>query len=81
LATSIREEIFADIDIPDMVTVRMEGNLIVVGGKLGTLQKDLTKLPISVDIKDKKTGDKTSRYKEKGFGYYEYCKKYHSEYD
>jgi large subunit ribosomal protein L6 len=54
LATSIREEIFADIDIPEMVTVRMEGNLIVVGGKLGTLQKDLTKLPISVDIKDKK---------------------------
>jgi large subunit ribosomal protein L6 len=54
LATSIRQEIFADIDIPDMVTVRMEGNLIVVGGKLGTLQKDLTKLPISVDIKDKK---------------------------
>jgi large subunit ribosomal protein L6 len=54
LATSIREEIFADIDIPDMVTVRMEGNLIVVGGKLGTLQKDLTKLPISVDIKDNK---------------------------
>jgi large subunit ribosomal protein L6 len=54
LATSIREEIFADIDIPDMITVRMEGNLIVVGGKLGTLQKDLTKLPISVDIKDKK---------------------------
>lgn len=54
MATSIREEIFADIDIPDMITVRMEGNLIVVGGKLGTLQKDLTKLPISVDIKDKK---------------------------
>ena len=54
MATSIREEIFADIDIPEMVTVRMEGNLIVVGGKLGTLQKDLTKLPISVDIKDKK---------------------------
>jgi large subunit ribosomal protein L6 len=54
LATSIREEIFADIDIPDMVTVRMEGNLIVVGGKLGILQKDLTKLPISVEIKDKK---------------------------
>jgi large subunit ribosomal protein L6 len=54
LATSTREEIFAEIDIPDMVTVRMEGNLVVVGGKLGTLQKDLTKVPISVDIKDKK---------------------------
>jgi large subunit ribosomal protein L6 len=34
--------------------VRMDGNVIVVGGKLGTLQKDLTRLPISVDIKDKK---------------------------
>jgi large subunit ribosomal protein L6 len=37
-----------------MVTVKMDGNVIVVGGKLGTLQKDLTRLPISVDIKDKK---------------------------
>jgi large subunit ribosomal protein L6 len=51
---STSEDIFAEIDIPDMVTVRMDGNVIVVGGKLGTLQKDLTRLPISVDIKDKK---------------------------
>ena len=54
MATSTSEDIFAEIDIPDMVTVKMDGNVIVVGGKLGTLQKDLTRLPISVDIKDKK---------------------------
>jgi large subunit ribosomal protein L6 len=54
LVTSTSEDFFAEIDIPDMVTVKMDGNVIVVGGKLGTLQKDLTRLPISVDIKDKK---------------------------
>jgi large subunit ribosomal protein L6 len=54
LATSTRQEIFAEIDIPDTVTVRKEGNIVIVGGKLGTLQKDLTRLPISVELKDKK---------------------------
>ena len=54
MVTSTSEDFFAEIDIPDMVTVKMDGNVIVVGGKLGTLQKDLTRLPISVDIKDKK---------------------------
>jgi large subunit ribosomal protein L6 len=57
LATSIKEEeqeIFAEVDIPENVEVRMEGSTVIVGGKLGTLKKDLTKLPIAVDIKDKK---------------------------
>jgi large subunit ribosomal protein L6 len=56
LATSTRrqQEIFAEIDIPDRVNIRKEGNIIIVGGKLGTLQKDITRLPISVDIEDKK---------------------------
>jgi large subunit ribosomal protein L6 len=54
LATSTRQEIFAEIEIPDTVTVRKQGNIVIVGGKLGTLQKDLTRLPISVDLKDKK---------------------------
>ena len=54
MATSTRQEIFAEIEIPDTVTVRKQGNIVIVGGKLGTLQKDLTRLPISVDLKDKK---------------------------
>jgi large subunit ribosomal protein L6 len=54
LATSTKEEIFAEIEIPVNVTVRMEGNTFIVDGKLGTLRKDITKLPIAVDVKDKK---------------------------
>jgi large subunit ribosomal protein L6 len=54
LATSTKEEIFAEIEIPVNVNVRMEGNTFIVDGKLGTLRKDITKLPIAVDVKDKK---------------------------
>jgi len=54
LATSTKEEIFAEIDIPVNVNARMEGNTFIVDGKLGTLRKDITKLPIAVDVKDKK---------------------------
>ena len=54
MATSTKEEIFAELDLPVNVKVRMEGNTFIVDGKLGTLRKDITKLPISVDLKDKK---------------------------
>jgi large subunit ribosomal protein L6 len=55
LATSTKQEqISAEIDIPENVNVRMEGNTFIVAGKLGILHKDLTRLPIAVDIKDKK---------------------------
>jgi large subunit ribosomal protein L6 len=54
LATSTKEEIFAELDLPVNVKVRMEGNTFIVDGKLGTLRKDITKLPIAVDLKEKK---------------------------
>jgi large subunit ribosomal protein L6 len=54
LAMSTKQEIFAEIDIPINVKVRMEANTFIVDGKLGTLRKDITKLPIAVDVKDQK---------------------------
>ena len=54
MATSTKEEIFAELDLPANVKVRMEGNTFIVDGKLGTLRKDITKLPIAIDLKDKK---------------------------
>ena len=54
MAMSTKDEIFAEIDIPVNVKVRMEGNTFIVDGKLGTLRKDITRLPIAVDLKDKK---------------------------
>jgi large subunit ribosomal protein L6 len=49
-----KEEIFAAIDLPSAVTVTKEENTITVRGKLGTLKKDLTTLPATVSIEDKK---------------------------
>ncbi|HJT49618.1 MAG TPA: 50S ribosomal protein L6 [Nitrososphaeraceae archaeon] len=54
MATSTKQEIFAEIEIPENVKVRMEGNVFIVDGKLGSLRKDITKLPVAVDVKDKK---------------------------
>jgi large subunit ribosomal protein L6 len=55
LATSTKEqEIFAEIEVPENVKVTMEGNTFIVGGRLGSLQKDLTKIPVTIDIKDNK---------------------------
>jgi large subunit ribosomal protein L6 len=54
LATSTKQEIFAEIEIPVNVKVRMEGKIFIVDGRLGSLRKDITKLPIDLDVKDKK---------------------------
>lgn len=54
MATSTKQEIFAEIEIPENVKIRMEGNVFIVDGKLGSLRKDITKLPVAVDVKDKK---------------------------
>jgi large subunit ribosomal protein L6 len=39
-----------DVTIPSEVTVSKEDNYIKVSGKLGTLTRDLSKIPIKVDI-------------------------------
>lgn len=44
------EKMTVDVTIPSEVTVSKEENQIQVSGKLGTLTRDLSKIPIKVDI-------------------------------
>jgi ribosomal protein L6P/L9E len=44
------EKMSVDVTIPSEVTVSKEENHIQVSGKLGTLTRDLSKIPIKVDI-------------------------------
>jgi large subunit ribosomal protein L6 len=44
------EKLSVDLMIPSEVTVSKEENRIQVSGKLGTLKRDLSKIPIKVDI-------------------------------
>ncbi|MDQ3851358.1 MAG: 50S ribosomal protein L6 [Thermoproteota archaeon] len=54
MATSTEEEITAEVEAPASVTIRKEGNLIEVKGKLGKVKKDLTKLPATVIVEGNK---------------------------
>jgi large subunit ribosomal protein L6 len=44
------EKLTVDIEIPPKVTVSQEGNQIQVSGKFGILKKDLSKIPVGVDV-------------------------------
>jgi large subunit ribosomal protein L6 len=54
LVTSTEQEITAEVEAPASVTIRKEGNLIEVKGKLGKVKKDFTKLPATVTIEGNK---------------------------
>ena len=54
LATSIDQEITAQVEAPASVSIRKQDNLIEVKGKLGTVRKDFTKLPATVTVEGNK---------------------------
>jgi large subunit ribosomal protein L6 len=54
LATSIEQEITAEVEAPASVTIKKEGNVIQVKGTLGTVKKDFTKLPATVTVQGNK---------------------------
>lgn len=54
LATSIDQEITAQVEAPASVSIRKQDNLIEVKGKLGTVRKDFTKLPATVTVQGNK---------------------------
>jgi large subunit ribosomal protein L6 len=64
------------VSIPEQVSVQVEGRTVRVKGPLGSLQEDLSHLPVSINVTDNKvrfettwprkrenfTGEKTPRY-------------------
>jgi large subunit ribosomal protein L6 len=54
LATSTEQEITAIVEAPASVTVTMNGNTIQLKGKLGTIEKDFTKLPATITVQGNK---------------------------
>lgn len=43
-----------EIDIPSNIKINRDGNLIKVTGKLGTVTKDFTKIPLFIELSDTK---------------------------
>lgn len=55
MGTSTKQEIMAEVEAPASVTMKKDGNVIIVQGKLGTVKKDFTKLPATITIDGNKT--------------------------
>ncbi|HEX6282656.1 MAG TPA: 50S ribosomal protein L6 [Nitrososphaera sp.] len=54
MATSIEQEITAEVEAPASVTIKKEANVIQIKGTLGTVKKDFTKLPATVTVQGNK---------------------------
>ena len=54
MATSIEQEISAEVEAPASVMIKKEGNAIQVKGTFGTVKKDFTKLPATVTVQGNK---------------------------
>lgn len=50
MATSTDQAIMAEVEAPASVKIAKEGNTLLVKGKLGTVNKDFTKLPATVTV-------------------------------
>jgi len=56
------------VSIPDQVSVQIEGRTVKVKGPLGSLQEDLSHLPVSIDVDDNKVRLETSWPRKREIG-------------
>lgn len=52
ISKNAKERVVSEIDIPSGVSAEFADNTISIQGKLGTIRKDTTKLPVDIVIKD-----------------------------
>jgi large subunit ribosomal protein L6 len=65
---SIKPEFFVnEIVIPSKVSITMQNNLIVSKGSFGSVQKDFTKMPATINLKDEKITIKSQGNRKKDF--------------
>jgi len=65
---SIKPEFFEnEIEIPSDVSITKKENLIITKGSFGSVQKDFTKMPAIIDIKDKKIIIRSQGNRKKDF--------------
>src|SRR6266571_2808824 len=56
------------VSIPDQVSVQVEGRTVKVKGPLGSLQEDLSHIPVSIDVDDNKVRLETSWPRKREIG-------------
>jgi len=56
------------VSIPDQVSVQVEGRTVKIKGPLGSLQEDLSHLPVSINVNDKKVRLETTWPRKREIG-------------
>ncbi|MDQ6724432.1 MAG: 50S ribosomal protein L6 [Thermoproteota archaeon] len=65
---SIKPEFFVnEIIIPSEISITKQENLIITKGTFGSVQKDFTKMPASIDLQDEKIVIKSQGNRKKDF--------------
>src|ERR687890_2199893 len=65
---SIKPDFFEnEIEIPSEVSITKKDNLIITKGSFGSVQKDFTKMPAIIDLKDNKITIKSQGNRKKDF--------------
>ena len=54
MASSTKQELVAEVEIPDKIQVLKENNTIIIKGKFGLVKKDFTRLPATIIVEDQK---------------------------
>lgn len=54
MATSSKDDFEAEVLVPENVNAGIEGDVVTVKGKLGTLRKDIKNIPVVIKIVDKR---------------------------
>lgn len=54
MATSSRQEVMAEIQIPETMKAEVREDTIIIRGKHGTLKKNISRLPVVVGVQDDK---------------------------
>ena len=47
---NVKQELVSEVEVPSGITVTFQDNTISIQGKLGTVRKDVTKLPVNIVI-------------------------------
>src|SRR2546428_1603218 len=66
--TTSFEPLQRTVSIPDQVSVQVEGRTVKVNGPLGSLQEDLSHLPVSIDVNDNKVRLETTWPRKREIG-------------
>lgn len=51
----VKEDIVAEIEIPEKITIKFENNILAISGPKGDIKKDFEKMPVTLTIDSNKT--------------------------